>query len=400
MLIGVSCHQKKGATEHHMTATRDDEVAELRRANAELQRRLDARTAELVARNSEFGERIEHQSATIDVLKVMSASPGDPQPVFDLITRRARELCNADTAGLYGFDGELVHILSIHTATDAALTTPGMMAFRRKFPAPPTREINVGRAILGRQIVHIRDVEIDQEVAPFVRDLGVRSHVALPLLRDSTVIGVIGLNAKESGGFSDSQVELLRTFGEQVVITSAETYRQLQQRTGDLQEALEQQTATAELLQVINSSPGALTPVFEDILDKAMRLCGVAFGFLDTFDGERFHTAALRGVPESFVAFRTQNPPEYGPDTTPLQILGGERFVHITDLSATEAYRVSEPNRRAVVDIAGAKTALVVPLLKESTLLGVICVFRREVRPFTNTLSATGIGALLVLGTG
>jgi two-component system NtrC family sensor kinase len=195
---------------------------------------------------------------------------------------------------------------------------------------------------------------------------------------------------------------LLRTFGEQVVIaiTSAETYRQLQQRTGDLQEALEQQTATAELLQVINSSPGALTPVFEDILDKAMRLCGVAFGFLDTFDGERFHTAALRGVPESFVAFRTQNPPEYGPDTTPLQILGGERFVHITDLSATEAYRVSEPNRRAVVDIAGAKTALVVPLLKESTLLGVICVFRREVRPFTNTLSATGIGALLVLGTG
>src|SRR6266436_6469673 len=141
-----------------MNAALDGAAADLRRANAELQRQLDECRAELAARNSEYGERIEHQSASNEVLKAMSASPGDPQPVFDLITRRAWELCNANGAALYGFDGELIHLLS---AYGTAWTTEREAAYRRQFPMAPTRGSSFGRAILNRQIVHIRNFDTD-----------------------------------------------------------------------------------------------------------------------------------------------------------------------------------------------------------------------------------------------
>ena len=257
-----------------MTASLDTAAADPQRTIAELQRQLDACRAELAARNSEFGERIEHQSATIDVLKAMSASPGDPQPVFDLITHRARELCNAYAAGLYGFDGELIHYLS---ASSPGLTPEVAAAFARQFPILPTRGDSYGRAILDRQIVHIRDVDADPELARPERDLGVKSILGVPLLRDGAVIGAISMNAEEPGGFSESEILLLQTFAEQAVIaiTSAETCRELQQRTGDLQESLQYQTATSDVLNVISRSfngywtqspkrpPGFATPTSE-----------------------------------------------------------------------------------------------------------------------------------------
>src|SRR6202030_4856816 len=139
-----------------MSATFDEAAADPQRTIAELQRQLDACRAELAARNSEFGERIEHQSATIDVLKAMSASPGDPQPVFELIVRSARELCDTNTAALYEFDGELVHLRSI--VRHAAYVTPDASeAYVRLFPMVPTRGSITCRAILDRQTVHVRD---------------------------------------------------------------------------------------------------------------------------------------------------------------------------------------------------------------------------------------------------
>ena len=257
-----------------MTARLDAPAGDPQQTIAELQRQLDACRTELAVRNSEFGERIEHQSATIDVLKAMSASPGDPQPVFDLVTRRARELCNAHAAALYGFDGELIHYLSV--------SSPGLIpetaaAFARQFPILPTRGDSYGRAILDRQIVHIRDVDADPELARPERDLGVKSILGVPLLRDGAVIGAISMNAEEPGGFSESEILLLQTFAEQAVIaiTSAETCRELQQRTGDLQESLQYQTATSDVLNVISRSfngywtqspkrpPGFATPTSE-----------------------------------------------------------------------------------------------------------------------------------------
>ena len=152
----------------------------------------------------------------------------------------------------------------------------------------------------------------------------------------------------------------------------------------ETREALEQQTATAEVLGVINASPGDLSPVFDAMLEKAMRLCGAAFGQLATFDGERFRTAATRGVPATYAAYRRNNPPNYGPGTTPARILQGERVICTEDLKAEPAYESDDPNRKALVDLGGARSAVIVALRKEDEVLGFINIYRQEVRPFSD----------------
>jgi PAS domain S-box-containing protein len=164
----------------------------------------------------------------------------------------------------------------------------------------------------------------------------------------------------------------------------SELEQKVEERTAELSEALDQQTATAELLGVINSSPGNLGPVFDAMLEKAMRLCEAVFGGLWTYDGERFHAAALRGVPEPFAEFMANNPPDFGPRTAPRRLLAGEPFVHGTDLKAEAPYSEGDPHRRALVDLGGARTALSVPLRRDDVFLGYLFVYRKEVRPFSD----------------
>src|SRR5437764_413463 len=162
--------------------------------------------------------------------------------------------------------------------------------------------------------------------------------------------------------------------------------QQLNERTAALNDALEQQSATAEVLQVINSSPGDLAPVFDAMLEKAMRLCEAVFGELHTYDGKRFHTAATRGLPAQYAEWRIHDPTTYGPGTAPAQILSGEPFVHIADLKATDLYWTSEPNRRALVDLGGVRSLLTVPLVQRDgeDVLGLIGIFRQESGPFSD----------------
>jgi two-component system, NtrC family, sensor kinase len=165
-----------------------------------------------------------------------------------------------------------------------------------------------------------------------MRGLTVKSSVSVPLMRGGMPIGALVLGSRERGGFSDSQIDLLKTFAEQAVIaiTSAETYRELQQRTGDLQEALEQQTATAEVLQVINASPGDLAPVFDAILEKAHTLCGAALGSLVFYDGEHFNVQAAHGYPGDYAALIRM--PFKAPPNSPFErLLHGEPLVHVID---------------------------------------------------------------------
>src|SRR5262249_7444111 len=164
----------------------------------------------------------------------------------------------------------------------------------------------------------------------------------------------------------------------------ADLRRQLAECRAELDEALAQQTATAEVLQVINSSPDNLASVFDAMLEKAMRLCGAAFGQLSTYDGERFYTTAQRGVPAAYIEFRARNQGTYGPGTVPVRILAGERVIHVLDLMEEEAYQAGEPNRRALVDLGGARTCLVVTLQKDDAILGFINIYRQEVRPFSD----------------
>src|SRR5262249_28123093 len=149
-------------------------------------------------------------------------------------------------------------------------------------------------------------------------------------------------------------------------------------------EALEQQTATAEVLQVINSSPGDLAPVFDAMLEKAMRLCQAAFGLMLTHDGTRFHRAAQRGVPAAFSEFTAKSGLAWGPGTGPARVLKEKRVVQIADAMDTDAYRTGDPTRRAIVDLAGARTLLSVPLLKDDMVRGILTVYRQEVRPFSD----------------
>src|SRR5262249_54603365 len=147
-------------------------------------------------------------------------------------------------------------------------------------------------------------------------------------------------------------------------------------------EAVAQQTATAEVLGVIRASPGDLAPVFDAILDKATRLCDAGFGTLWTFDGDRFHTAAVRNVPVPYGEFLAKTPYQPDPQSAHGRINRGERVIHLIDLAADELYRRGDPLRRATVDLGGARSALAVPLRKDETLLGIIVIYRQEVRPF------------------
>ncbi len=363
-----------------MTATFDEAAVDPQRTIAELRRQLDACRAELAARNSEFGERIEHQSATIDVLKAMSASPGDPQPVFDLIVRRARDLCNTTNAALFEFDGELVHSRS-RAITPAYRTPEADEAYLRLFPMVPTRGSITCRAILDRQTIHVRDMASAPGVSAAVRDLGNKSQIVLPLLRDGAAIGAITMASVEIGGFSDSQVALLQTFAEQAVIaiTSAETYRELRQRTGDLQESLEYQTATSDVLKVISQSTFDIQPVFDTIVATATRLCDADAATIRSREGEAFRVAATFAASPEYAAFQRGRLLTASRETLAGRTAIEGQVVHIHDIASDPEYADLKS-----ATLGQFRTALGVPLLREGVVVGVITLRRQRVQPYTD----------------
>ena len=340
---------------------------------AELRRQLDECRAELAARNSEYGERIEHQSATIDVLKAMSASPGDPQPVFDLIVRRARDLCNTPNAGLFEFDGELVHFRSI--VRDGSYGTPeAFEAYGRLFPMVPTLGSLTCRAILDRQTIHVRDMATVSGVSAAGRNLGVKSQISLPLLRDGAAIGAVVLTSAEIGGFTDSQVALRQTFAEQAVIaiTSAETYRELRERTDDLQELLEYQTATSDVLKVISRSTCDVQPVLDTVIETAARLCAADTGTISIREGEIYRSMAssFSAAEPEYWAIMRQRTIVPGRDSIPARVALEGRVVHVADIRADPDYA----QRETVA--SGRRTMLGVPLLRQGEVLGTINLAR------------------------
>jgi adenylate cyclase len=208
---------------------------------------------------------------------------------------------------------------------------------------------------------------------------GGRTVVGVPLRKETSLLGAITIFRQEVKPFTEQQIEVLQNFGAQAVI-AMENARLLT----ETREALEQQTATAEVLAVINSSPGDLQPVFDAILEKAMTLCGAIFGELHTYDGVSFKTSAGHGHSAAFAEARAKNPPAARPGTASARILDTKRPVHILDIKAEESYRERSPASRALIDLGGTRTTLAVPLLKNDTVLGFISFHRDEVKPFTD----------------
>jgi two-component system, NtrC family, sensor kinase len=324
---------------------------------------------------TETREALEKQTATAEILRVISGSPTDLQPTFDAIAANAKILSGAEAGAVFRFDGSLIHFAAHHGYAPDVLE-----AIQRDFPIPPGRHSTTARAILTREVAHIPDAAADPEYTlRAILQTGVHTMLSVPILQDGNPLGAITVTRREVAPFSQAQIDLLKTFADQAVI-AIENVRLF----NETREALEQQTATSEVLQVINSSPGHLTPVFDAILEKAMRLCEAAFGVLWTFEGEIGQVAALRGVPPAFGEFLTRGPHRETSSTANSRLRRGENVVQIEDSEDDDAYRSGEPVRRAMVELGGARTMLAVPLHKDGTLLGSFIIYRQEVRPFTD----------------
>jgi GAF domain-containing protein len=307
------------------------------------------------------------------VLGVINSSPGDLAPVFDAMLERAGRLSKAAFGVLWRYDGEHFHAVATHGVS---------ATFDESLRAPirAERGAALDRIVQGELLAHVADVAVEDAYrGPAGRALaelgGARTVLGVPLRKeDDTLLGAFAMFRQEVRPFSDQQIALLQNFAAQAVI-AMENARLIT----ETREALEQQTATAEVLVVINSSPGDLAPVFDAILEKAHTLCGAAHGALVVYDGEHFRAMALRAIPEVFAEMLRQ---PFRPYAGGAQegLLRGDPLVHIPDVTAREP---TTPIQQAALD-AGIRTLLMVPLRKDGRLLGYITAHRREVSPFTD----------------
>src|SRR6516225_10706720 len=255
---------------------------------------------------------------------------------------------------------------------------------RRRCRFPLTRDCMQSTAILDRRIVDIPDVEnAPVELAAGARNFlasGYRAVTIMPMIRGDAAIGALSVARGAPGPLSDKQIAVLKTFASQAVIAIENTrlLNELRQRTDDLSESLEQQTATSEVLGVVSSSPGELEPVFNAMLEKAVALCQAKFGNLVLFEDGKLRMVALHGAPRPYEDLRRRDP------IVPISAILGrlvetKRMIHVADLATEERYTTS-----AIVKLAGARSFVGVPMLKEGRLIGAIAIYRQEVRPFTD----------------
>ena len=352
--------------------------------NARLLGELQARTEELAVRNTAFSERIDQQAATIDVLKVMSASPDDTQPVFDQIVRRARELCNGRLVGLFEYDGELVHFRALCSPTSGSIAewateNATAAAYASLWPMAPTRQSITCRAILDREIVHVHDVGAVPDVHATIQTLENQSQVSIPLLREGAAIGAITLTSAETGGFTDSQIALLQTFAEQAVIAigSVATYRALRERTAELTRSVAELQALEEVLRAVNSSLD-LETVLATIIDRAVPLAQADEGLIYEFsDAEQvFVPKAAYGMSGERVAALRERRIRIG--ETYLGRSAAERAPVTVDDVQTDT---TTPEGRTLLQ--GIHAVLAVPLLREDRVVGGLVIRRRSEGAFT-----------------
>jgi GAF domain-containing protein len=342
-----------------------DDIPDPSRTIADLRRQLAQSRAERDA-------ALARETATAEVLQVINASPGDLAPVFDAILEKAMLLCEAAFGSLLTYDGEHFHAVA-HRGLPAELVE-GL-----RQPGRATPGGSFARLVGGETVVHLADIAEDDAYRLGLRgrvgmvDIGgARTALWIALRRDDALVGTLVIYRQEVRPFSDKQIALLQNFAAQAVIAMENT-----RLITETREALEQQTATAEVLGVINASPGELAPVFNAILEKAHLLCGAPQGGLFLGEGELFRAVATRGMPERFAQRLREG---IGPDSPiPRLLVAGERFVHIQDMAA-----IDHPVARMAVEVGAARSLLGVPLRKDDVLFGMIVAGRREVRPFND----------------
>ncbi len=334
---------------------------------------------ELQVRNRDLTEALEQQTATSEILGVIASSPTDLQPVFQTILDNAVRLCEAQNGAVFRFDGEVFRALVWNNIS------PALSSYVQNTPIPPGRESALRRVGLEKRPVHIPDMLADPEcvVPTAYREEGMRTNLAVPLLKENNLIGAIAIHRREVRPFTETQIKLLETFASQAVIAieNVRLFQELQARNRDLTEALEQQTATSEVLRVIASSPTELQPVLDTVIENAVTLAGAKQGHIRQYDGEFLRVVAHYNETAEQIAKLQATPTRPG-----LESLTGRAFLerkaqHILDAQA-EPRDVMLFYQLRIREL-GMRTLLTVPLLREGAAIGTISIWRDFVEPFT-----------------
>jgi GAF domain-containing protein len=357
----------------------------------ELKKQLEARTRELAEAQSKLdqqsrvlSEALDQQKATSEVLRVISNSPIDLQSALGAIAESAARLLDVAGAEIDRLEGDGLRLVAKH----GALSQRPIGSVR-----PITRGLVIGRAVIDRTTVHVPDLRAAEsefpEGAESARRYGHRTTLAAPLLRQGEPVGAILIRRMEVRPFTEKQITLLKTFADQAVIAieNARLFEAEQQRTHELSEALEQQTATSEVLRVISTSPGELEPVFQAMLANAARICEAKFGAMYLNEGSAFRTVAMHNPPTAFAEMRRRNPVfRPNPRIALARAAATKQTVQIVDVLAEPGYLDPLPGFSSpqIVTLGGARTVVAVPMLKKDELVGVIAIYRQQVRPFTD----------------
>ena len=331
---------------------------------------------ELRQRTDDLTESLEQQTATSEVLKVICSSPGELEPVFNAMLENATRICEASFGVMYSYDGEAFRPAAILNAPQAYadfVTSRG-----RYLPVGGTA---LSRILQTKEVFHAPDRAADSTLGPAARLAGARSLVAVPMLKDNQLVGAIIIYRQEVRAFSDKQIALVQNFAAQAVIAieNARLLSELRQRTDDLTESLEQQTATAEVLRVISSSPGELGPVFQAMLENAVRICEARFGVLNLLEDGAVRMGAMHNVPPAFAEWLgSHRDGTYQPIPGSLidRVMRTKQVVHTADNAAEFVGRAAT--------LGGARSSVCVPMLKDEELVGTIIIYRQEVWPFTD----------------
>src|SRR5262249_48496396 len=325
---------------------------------------------------NELRESLQQQTATADVLKVISSSPGDLRPVFDAMLENAVRICDAAFGSMLLREGDRFRRVALHNAPrDYAKYSETQPLLR------PTKTL--ARILETMQVAQIADMAVAEPQSPISRLGGARTLLNVPMIKGNELTGVFAVFRQEVRPFTDKQIELVKNFAAQAVI-AIENARLL----NELRESLEQQTATADVLRVISSSPGTLEPVFNTMLANAIRVCDAKFGGLFLLDGHGLRSVAQQGMPSRHQDSLQENPLidlRHSQPGLPLARVGVTKdVVHIADVAAEAGYRERDVRFVALVESGGARTVLGVPMLKDNDLVGAIIVYRADIRHFTD----------------
>jgi GAF domain-containing protein len=323
---------------------------------------------------SELRESLQQQTATSEVLKVISSSPGDLEPVFNAMLENATRICEAKFGMLYRCEGDRFHLEASHNAPFALVEHQSKRGSFQPLPGAP-----LDCLLRTRKVVRGEDPAIDPAASPSVILGGARSTIAVPMFKDTELVGAIFIYRQEQRPFTEKQIGLVQNFAAQAVIAIENT-----RLLNELRESLQQQTATAEVLKAISRSRSDLEPVFAAMLQSAIQLCNAKFGTLDFFDGDQFRNVALHNVPTDYSEQRLRAPFRPHPRAGLARMMATKQFVQIDDVRLQEPYLEGDPAVRAIADLAGARTILLMPMVKDDKLVGSISIFRQEVRPFTD----------------